>query len=183
EMWQKIWPDAVNSGVLGTLTPSVDIDIRIPDAADAVEQLVREMFEERGEISVRFGLPPKRLIPVRTDEPFAKISRVLIPPDDTKHKIEILADGPQFVADGIHPDTHERYRWFGRSLDQIPREDLPYVREADMKEFADAAVKLLTQEFGFIEKQSARPTNGGGEHEPNEELEAPVERMVAALAR
>src|SRR5215470_10478365 len=38
EMWQKIWPDAVNSGVLGTRTPGLDIDILVPDAADAVDR-------------------------------------------------------------------------------------------------------------------------------------------------
>src|SRR5215831_9224909 len=95
EIWQKIWPDAVNTGVLGTLTIGLDIDIRIPDAAVADEQLARERFEEHGEIAVRFGLPPKRLIPLRTDEPFAKIKRELIAPDGTEHKIEILADGQQ----------------------------------------------------------------------------------------
>jgi hypothetical protein len=182
EMWgQKIWPEAINTGVLGTRTPGLDIDILTPDAADAVERLVRERFEEHGEITVRFGLAPKRLIPLRTDEPFAKMRRVLIAPDGTEQKIEILADGAQFVCDGTHPQTHERYRWFGRSLDQIPREELPYAREADMKEILDAAAKLLVEDFGFSEKSCPR-TNDGGPHESGEELQASVERIIAALA-
>jgi len=186
EMWQKIWPDAINTGVLGTRTPSIDIDILVPDAADAVERLAREMFEERGEISVRFGLPPKRLIPLRTDEPFAKIAREFIPPGGVRDgeklpKIEILANGQQFVCDGTHPQTQERYRWFGRSLDQIPREELPYVREADMRELVDAAAKLLVDAFGFSEKSSAK-ADDGGIHESGEEPQAEVMRIVAALA-
>ena len=39
----------------------------------AIEELVRERYEERGYVPVRIGKPPKRAIPFRTDEPFTKI--------------------------------------------------------------------------------------------------------------
>jgi hypothetical protein len=150
EMWRKQWPDAINTGVLAMRTPGGDIDIRNPEAAQAVEDLIRDRYLEHGNILVRFGSPPKRLIPFRTDEPFAKIRRSLIAPDgSTDQKIEILADGQQFVVDGIHPDTGKPYSWHGGTLVETPRAELPYIREDDARQWADAAVELLIKEFGY----------------------------------
>ena len=46
--------------------------------------LAREHFEERGKITMRIGQWPKRLIPLRTDEPFAKLTRAFRAPDGTR---------------------------------------------------------------------------------------------------
>jgi hypothetical protein len=35
----------------------------------------------------------------------------MVLPDRTKAKVEILAEGQQFIADGIHPETHQPYIW------------------------------------------------------------------------
>src|SRR5258708_3002549 len=69
-LWPKTWHLAHNTGVLAKYAPGMDIDITIEPAAKAVEMLAREFLEERGDIHVRFGLRPKRLVPLRTDEPF-----------------------------------------------------------------------------------------------------------------
>ena len=53
-------------------TTTLDIDILDPDAAQYVEDLVRDMFGEVGTVLVRFGSPPKRAIPLRTAKPFAR---------------------------------------------------------------------------------------------------------------
>src|SRR5262249_5908987 len=133
-------------------------------AATAVEMLAREYFEERGDIHVRFGKPPKRLIMLRTDEPFDKLYYVFKAPDGSEHKIEILGDGQQYVVDGLHPETHKPYGWFGGELKTIKREDLPYIRFNDAKEFISAAKKLLAEEFGLVvtNASSNLQTNGGG---------------------
>jgi AAA domain/Primase C terminal 2 (PriCT-2)/Bifunctional DNA primase/polymerase, N-terminal len=151
-LWAKTYHLAQNTGVLAKDAPGCDIDITDDAAAYAVEVLAREHFEERGDIHMRFGNPPKRLIPLRTDEPFTKLSRAFIAPNGKEQKIEILGDGQQYVVDGIHPDTHKPYGWFGGDLKTIKREDLPYVRREDMEQFLDAAAKLLVKEFGFVEK-------------------------------
>jgi hypothetical protein len=163
KLWERLWPDATNTGYLARRAPGLDLDILIEAAVEAVETLAREHFEERGSIYVRFGLPPKRLIPLRTDEPFAKLYRTFKAPDGSEHKIEILGDGQQFVVDGEHPLTRKPYRWFGGELATIKRQDLPYVRFEDAKEFIDAATKLLA-EFGFVvtNASSNLQTNGGG---------------------
>src|SRR5262245_39076556 len=130
-LWTKTWHLAGNTGILAKFTPGNDIDIVDEPAAEAVEALAREHFEEHGDILVRTGLPPKRLSPLRTDEPFPKLSRVFVAPNGKEHKIEILGDGQQWVAHGIHPDTGKPYAWFGGDLATTPRESLPYVRRED----------------------------------------------------
>jgi len=152
-LWEKSYHLAHNTGVLAKFTSGLDIDIMHEAAAKAVEDLAREHFQEHGDIYVRFGLPPKRLIPLRTDEPFPKLSRVFSEPkgpDGKEPKIEVLCDGQQYVVAGIHPDTGRPYRWFGGDLTTIKRENLPYVRREDMERFLNAAVKLLVEEFGFV---------------------------------
>jgi len=131
ELWATMWPAANNTGILNARNPCLDIDILEPEAAEAVELVVRERFEEAGAILVRFGRSPKRAIFFRTDEPFKKIAVNLVAPNgDTRQKIEFLGDGQQVVVDGIHPDTGKPYYWHGAALCGTRREDLPYIREA-----------------------------------------------------
>jgi hypothetical protein len=89
---------------------------------------------------------------LRTDEPFEKMSRVFIAADGSEHKIEILADGQQIVVNGQHPDAHRPYDWHGGEPWTTPREDLPYVCEADMRAFLDNATRVLIEEHGFKDK-------------------------------
>jgi hypothetical protein len=74
EIWAKTYDDADNTGIITRNTPAFDVDILNPAAAEAVEDLVRKRFEERGKIVVRLGLAPKRLIPFQCQQPFKKIA-------------------------------------------------------------------------------------------------------------
>jgi len=76
EFWSRTHPAAQNTGILTRLTPTLDIDIIDPDAASAIERLVRDRFEDKGRILVRFGNAPKRCIPFQTIEPFPKLLRL-----------------------------------------------------------------------------------------------------------
>src|SRR5262249_3358448 len=183
-LWPKTWHFANNTGALAKFAPGLDDDITIAEAADAVETLAREFFEEHGDIHVRFGKPPKRLILLRTDEPFNKLTRLFTAPNGTEQRIEILGDGQQYVVDGIHPDTGKPYSWFGGELGSFKRDDLPYVRREDMEKFLDAATKLLVEQFGFVLKSAtdAQQTNGGGPHQPGEEPQAAPDLIPAARA-
>src|SRR5262249_24926449 len=100
--WETRYTDATSTGILTATTPAIDIDILHADAAAAVEALAREHFEERGPILVRFGKPPKRAILLRTDEPFKRIVREFATPNGSEQRIEVLADGQQVVAFGMH---------------------------------------------------------------------------------
>lgn len=101
-LWDRLWQYARNTGVLSKRTPTADIDILQEDAAVAIEALGREFFGERGDvILLRIGLPPKRLIRLRTDEPFKKLRRIFTAPNGAEHKIEILGDGQQWVRSAM----------------------------------------------------------------------------------
>jgi RecA-family ATPase len=191
-LWEKVYPLATNMGILGETAPGLDVDVYDEDAAETLDKLAREFFEERGgKFSPRIGLWPKRLIPLRTDEPFTKLALArafvgpeYVKPDGTRsnrHKIEILCQGQQWVCDGIHPDTQAPYRWtYGAPGTDFAREDLPYVRREDVEQFLDAATTLLIEQHGFTLVTPLSDANGG-ERTPGEPL-APASRIAAAVA-
>jgi hypothetical protein len=171
DLWGTTWPNANNTGILCRFTPTLDIDILDADAAAAVEALVRERFEDGGHVLTRIGLPPKRAIPFRTQEPFAKIVVPLIAPNgDTKQKLEFLSDGQQVVVDGIHPDINKPYAWFGKSLLDVPRDELPYIRAADAQQLIDDAAELLVAEHGY-KRADRREKKGNGEDTGGEHID------------
>src|SRR5262245_56680385 len=99
EAWARNWPRATNTGILTKYTPTLDADILLEPAAVAIEELVRERFEERGYILPRIGKPPKRAVIFRCIDPFAKITANLIAANgNTGEKIEFMCDGQQIVA-------------------------------------------------------------------------------------
>jgi P4 family phage/plasmid primase-like protien len=181
--WTYKHPAATNTGDRAKNAPALDIDIMHQGAAEAVEALAWQHFAGRGDIHVRIGLPPKRLIPLRTDAPFRKLTRAFaapVGPDGKPPKIEILGDGQQYVVAGIHPDTRKPYRWTNGAGDMdvrdIKRDDLPLVTAEDCEAFLADAVKLLVEQFGFVEKQAkANGGVGGGK------ARAALERIARAF--
>jgi hypothetical protein len=162
--WSRAHPAAQNTGVLTRLTPTLDIDILDPDAAKAVEDLARDRFGERSAIIARFGNRPKRAIPFRTTTPFAKIALNFVAADGAPdEKIEFLCDGQQVVVDGVHPETHRPYEWFGGSPLEIPRDDLPSIDAGRAKTLVADAAELLVGQFGYRLPSARRaPGNGAG---------------------
>jgi hypothetical protein len=150
-LWDQVWQYAHNTGFLTRFAPVLDVDILSQEGAKAVEALVRDRYEtDRGCVLVRIGKAPKRAIPFRTNEPFKKVTANLIAPDGSEgQKLELLADGQQVVAFGIHPETRKPYSWFGGEPGEIKREDLPYLSEADARQLVEDAVELLVQEHGY----------------------------------
>ena len=166
DMWLKVWPDSENTGVLTFNMPVLDLDILNEEAARACEDLVHERYEDAGDFLTRIGLPPKRAIPFRTDEPFKKIVVNLIAPnagtDAKPEKIEFLGNGQQLVVAGIHPDTGKPYSWFGGELYKTRREHLPYIRELEAGAPVDELVEILVREFGYKRAPTRPKANGGG---------------------
>jgi hypothetical protein len=167
-LWSKSWHLAHSTGILTQRVPTIDIDILNPEAAEAVEDLVRGRFEERGNILVRIGKAPKRAIPFRTDTPFKKITGNLVAPDgSTDQKIELLSDGQQFVGFGLHKDTGQPYRWHGGSPEDTPRDALPYIHEQEARDLVNAAVDLLVRDFGYQRaKERPKETKANGQDHP-----------------
>jgi hypothetical protein len=150
ELWEKVYPCATNTGILTQLTPTLDIDITNLEAAEAVEVLARERFEERGVVLIRTGQAPKRAILLRTNTPFKKITgNVIAANGGADQKIELLADGQQAVVFGTHPKTGKPYSWVGGEPTAIKHEELPYVSEDEAQHFVAEAIALLVKDFGY----------------------------------
>jgi hypothetical protein len=177
-LWTKTLPHAVNTGILTRRAPAFDIDIRNPEAAEAVEQLVRERFEGEG-ILVRFGERPKRAIPFRTDKPFKKLSRTFeLPPGDPKAKpdqLEFPCEGQQLVVHGIHPDTKQPYAWYGGEPGEVKYDELPLIDEAGARRLVDEATALLVDKYGYVLDTKSAGKQGG--RLPAEKLEAACEAL------
>jgi hypothetical protein len=164
--WERFFPHAENTGILTRNTPTIDIDILNPEAAEAIEVLAQDRFEERGHVLVRIGQAPKRAILLRTDAPFKKTVGNVIAPDGRDQKIELLGDGQQVVVFGIHPDTGKPYSWPRGEPGAVRWEHLPYVTEADARAFVDDAVRLLVTDHGYqapATRPKARAKGNGAE--------------------
>ena len=162
ERWEKLYPYALNTGLLTREMPTLDADILNQDASEAVEALVRKRFKDRGRILVRVGKAPKRAIPFRTDKPFEKITVNLVAPDgDTGEKLELLADGQQVVGFGIHEGTRKPYTWHGVGARVIKLKDLPRITETEARQLVDDAAQLLCNKFGYTRAKQSPAGNGG----------------------
>ena len=153
--WQKIdaelkdverWAAGGFTGV-GIKTGEVvalDMDIMDDDVALKLQDFALELT---GLTLQRFGLEPKSLLLYRTDEPFKKITSRTYLDGDNEHKVEVLADGQQFVAFHIHPDTGKPYYWVdGISPADIAADELPVLSvdqaHAIVAEFERIAIEL-----------------------------------------
>jgi hypothetical protein len=182
EAWAKNWPRASNTGILTEFTPTLDADVLNEPAAIAIEDLVRERFEERGYILPRIGKAPKRAIPFRTNDPFNKITSNLIAADgSTGEKIEFLGAGQQVVAAGVHPDTGKEYSWPLGNPTDIAHDDLPYISEAEAQQLVDDIVELLCRDFGYTRAKgrSARKSNGARLGDAAEDWQQLVDDILA----
>jgi hypothetical protein len=147
-----------NTGILTSNTPALDSDIPIPDAADTVEAVVREWFEDRGVLLCRFGRAPKRALLFRTAKPFGKIVQNYRAPDGANGRIEVLGDGQQLVVSGTHPDTGRPYSWAGgHSPETTPRHQLPEISEDEAREVLGLVSEALHEKHGF---ELETPSNG-----------------------
>jgi len=75
----------------------------------------------------------------------------------------VLADGQQFVAEGIHPDTRRPYQWASNvDLAAVPRDRLPVLDEATARELVAEATRIMTAAGWYTKvdeapKQSLQP--------------------------
>jgi hypothetical protein len=194
-MWARIWPDALNTGVLTANTPTIDLDILNELAAIDAEELVRERFEGNGRVLVRIGKPPKRAILFRTETPFAKITAPLTRPglEGLGEKIEFLCDRQQLVVHGIHPDTGNPYAWFGGTPWTTPHDELPALDAQQASKLVTDIVDLLQREYGYTAARVVqRGTHPEGSPDWNEliakiisgsDFHDPIARLACKMIR
>jgi RecA-family ATPase len=111
---------------------AVDIDTMDEELGDICGRAANEIL---GASPNRVGRSPKRIKLYRVTGP-VPYQRVKF---DGGH-VEVLSDGKQFVAHGIHPVTGQPYQW----PSGVPRyDDLPFVTPAQLAEFMAALAARL----------------------------------------
>lgn len=154
EDWSRDYPNASNTGILTRLVPTIDLDLLNELAAIAAESMVRERFQNRGFILTRIGRAPKRAIPFRTNDPFKKLTtNFLVASGAGSEKIEFLADGQQFVAHGIHPETQREFIWSGGDPLTIAYRNLPEISADEARALQDNVAAMLVHDFGYVTTQ------------------------------
>lgn len=135
DIWGN-WPEA-GIGIAAGRVIGIDIDILdSPTIALEMEALAKRMLGDTP--AVRIGNAPKRLLVYRAVQPFSGFK---YPP------IEVLGVGQQFIAYGIHPDTGKPYDWPVSTLADLSPDDLPSITEAQAREFAKEAYRLIPAEL------------------------------------
>jgi hypothetical protein len=101
---------------------AIDADTLIDEHARTIRDTAERYF---GRTPVRVGRYPKALYLIRVSEEY-RYTRVDFGDRDERgnipNRIEILSDGRQFVAHGIHPSTGNGYYW---PREIVPLDDLP----------------------------------------------------------
>ena len=129
-------------GILCKSTAACDIDCYDKEVN---KKLLVWLRENVGDTGRRVGQAPKFVMPYRVSSPIKKIRSAEFSDDlGTKHAVEVLGEGQQFVAFGVHPATKEPYRWFGNSLADVNWQDLPEIT----KEKAEAFVAYFEKVAG-----------------------------------
>jgi len=152
EQWRKERPAAINTGSLTRINPTFDIDVLNAELAGRIETLIRGHAKD-GEVLVRYGFEPKRAIPFRlVGEPFKKLrTPIFIDTNGSENKVEVLADGQQFIVSGIHPDTAKPYMWQPHALQAIAYERLPSINECEASILIEQITAIL-RKTGWKEK-------------------------------
>jgi hypothetical protein len=138
------------TGILCATSPGIDLDVRDKEIVRALIALADDML---GPTAFRIGQPPKALLTYSATEPFEKLTGrwFALPGDDWRrasfkeHRIEVLANGQQYVAYAVHPGTGRGYRWRRGEPMQSHRLDLPEIDEAGALAFLRAAQDVLRE--------------------------------------
>ena len=87
---------------------ALDIDTTNSDAA---QELYKIAYRTLGPAAVRFGKKPKCLMLYRAPESVTYKQLRFSTPTEDDARVEVLAEGRQFVARGTHPGTGRPYAW------------------------------------------------------------------------
>lgn len=152
----------------------IDADTVHEDRAAIIKTQIEQHI---GALPVRIGRYPKAGYLLRTDADF-QYCRIEFGERDPKgrllERVEILSEGRQFVADGIHPNTLQPYRW---PTGLPPYAELPYVPGATLHALLEALRPLLPAAGELVrEGASGEYDQAAFRGDP-----AAVERAVRAL--
>jgi hypothetical protein len=157
--WDLQFPKAQNNGLR---LAAFDLDISDGEVCQDLETEIRDWFDGQGEILVRFGNRPRRLIPIRIIGELTKLSRTFKDASGREQGLELLGTRSQFIAYGTHPKGYT-YAWVGdRGPCNVPLANLPSIDAAEAIRLFDHLCDLLTQRQGYaaIADDAAARANG-----------------------
>jgi hypothetical protein len=171
-------------GVLCRQTIAVDIDCHDKKLN---YDLIHWLQENVGQAPIRVGKKPKCIMPFRVEDGFTKIrSSEFEDAEGSKHAVEILADGQQFVAFGIHPQTNQPYAWVnGISIADTPWQKLPVITKVQAKAFVDYFERRAAERGWELVRKGVEAV----QHDPDDlshlrpKLDATVQEMAELLER
>lgn len=143
--------ESANVGIVLKGLVAIDIDIDDPIAVEKVVAL-------RGGALVRIGRAPRQIRLFRTDGHVTKRALRLVDGNGSPQAIEILGDGQQFCAFGIHPTTGKPFEWWGPSPIDVAVDWLPTITSAEIDAFLIEAERRLI-EYGFRRPESSGSGN------------------------
>lgn len=153
---------------------ALDADTYNVEHAKTVKAIIDKWLKDKAPI--RIGQYPKALYLMRTDPGLSTTPLVFGAVDENgqqPNRIEVLAEGAQFVADGIHSKTGKPYEW-KRPL--LPAGELPYISAEDFQSML-AEIMAALPDAKPVEQISAGNTSPVSP----EHRQAPEHLVKAAL--
>ena len=121
---------------------AVDVDVVNPFLSNAVKALIED---DLGASPRRVGRPPKFLMLYRCTEQISKRKTGTYAVDGEDCQVELLAEGQQFVASGIHPDTMQNYVWPDAGILDFQIEDLTVVTPEQLETFLHSCSSMIAK--------------------------------------
>ena len=170
-----------NTGVLtGGKSHLVAVDVDVYDQRIA-QQFGEIITEELGFAPQRIGMAPKTLFVFRCTEAIPKMRTAIFNIKGKDCAVEILAEGQQFVASGIHPDTNKKYKWVDDTLVDIPIDKLTAVTPDQLREFIAMSNTMLSK-HGKPKGRKANGTRQQLDWFATQELAGEIKEIDVALA-
>lgn len=143
----------MNAGVgIKTGNGLVAIDADTLDK-DHAKTILDEIDAKFGRLPVRIGNHPKAIYLCRVDGPLPYM-RV----EFGDERVELLTEGRQFVASGVHPKTGQPYSW---PREIVPYDDLPIFKPEDFVQLLEALRHKLPASSRVIKEGSGKDVDQG----------------------
>ena len=139
---------------------AVDVDVLNPFCANELEKLITD---ELGNAPKRIGLSPKFLMVFRCTELQRKWKTGIYEMGDADGAVELLGEGQQFVASGIHVDTKRKYFWPNDNLTVYRPEELTEITPDAIRRFLARASSIMSAYGplkGRVSDRAAQPRGG-----------------------
>jgi hypothetical protein len=164
-LWADHEPEdeALSTGIATGETLGIDVDVLVQALVDQIVHRVERVYGITP--LVRIGFAPKTLLVFRCVGPkFAKLTTgdFTLSADGSKAHVEILADGQQFVADGVHPDTGLDYQWNGGTPSDVQLAELPGITQAQAIEIVAMCRALLAEHGTLVREQNQAGDDASG---------------------